>query len=254
MSESMALDASKVQAYAQVTQDRVRHRSQVLWRADPVRVGQRAGKLARCFYQEDHDEEARECELVARCAGYLVYAMEAYDLNFEGVCNVAEYQVALVVAAVSPDVRLPPGKRRDALCSSVGRGGVLAQIVKLAEVLSVCERILVMPRNEAIVAQAADLKRWVDDHIIVLKCLHTLALAGKTKKELAEELGFATRQLISVARRIEAAKQAAKDARRAERVCRREARELRRLARAVVPSGPPPSEMITAPRELAAVI
>lgn len=95
-----------------------------------------ARKLVEDFYQTASVSESRYWVKVAQAAALLHESQLRCGTSFEDISGVGgpgDEAVARVVGALTPDVRVPRPLRNERLANSVGRGGPIAQIVKLLD-------------------------------------------------------------------------------------------------------------------------
>src|SRR4051794_9739081 len=100
----LLLDVARVDAYATVRHGRLILKDRQR-RAEPDDIGKVAEQLTRNYLRGNVGDESYARLKVARCAGLLVYALDAYGANFESVCDVAEYTVASLVSTITADNR-----------------------------------------------------------------------------------------------------------------------------------------------------
>jgi len=177
--------------------------------ADPQAVGRLALEIASALYsglpqpaadRDQVDEPAQQT--IAQCAGYLVYAMDGYGLDYEDVCRVADHAVAQVLIRITPDNRLPSPRRNLEQRSALGQGTEVHQLVKLAEIICAARGILGTLSPKEFAANAGYLKNWCDSQAHLLGAMQSLARRprGATFVEQARKL------LAAIVTRAEAAR------------------------------------------------
>ncbi len=181
-----ALDPERVRVVAQIRHSEACTREDTQYHADPLSVGRVAAKLAQRYYYGDVSSVASSQIRQVECAGMLVYAMERWGYNFEELCDVSEFAVASIVSGLSPDVRLPPGRRIGFHCSSLSQADAPSQIVKLAEIIAACEHILAAYTPHDLAMHAQYLKVWGDENYKLVGAMSHLRDNGKMKKIVAE--------------------------------------------------------------------
>lgn len=131
-------------------------------------VGELAGRYAEALHADLDFVEKRYRRQVCEAAGFLHDTL-LQGCDFESLVSLADEAVAKVVAAVTPDVRLPAPKRMMMLGNAIGLAGGDAQLVKLADL-----------RHEAVLKAAAvesdpvGVRAWLSEASEVLSCLHQL--------------------------------------------------------------------------------
>jgi hypothetical protein len=99
-------------------------------------VSRAARKLVEDYYQMASVSESRYWVKVAQAAALLHESQQRCGTSFESISGVdgpADEAVARVVGALTLDVRVPRPLRNEMLANAVGRGGPVAQIVKLLD-------------------------------------------------------------------------------------------------------------------------
>lgn len=175
--------------------------------ANPLEVGHIAARLARKFYYGDPTTSGTGQVTLAQCAGNLVYALELWGYNFDGVVDVAAYDVARVVSGLSADGRLPQGLRIGHHCSTLREADAMSQLVKLAEIISLSQRIITTTDAD-LVRHGDRFRAWADDARALLEAMHRLRARPQMKTVMLE-----TREgLGKIGRLVERARLARRDA------------------------------------------
>ena len=182
-------------------------------RADPPAVGrfaeQYAGKRPRTYNGETSSE------LVARCAGVLIYAMDGYGLTFEDVCGLADHEVATVVAEVTPDNRMTEPTRHLKLREALGLASDVGQLVKLAEIAAFAHRTLHEFSPDDYLCHAQHFKHVVDRHGQLIQAMSRLASRGI----MAAVIDSVRDSLVRVSHAVDDAKAARAAVRQASQGC-----------------------------------
>ncbi len=158
---SRSLNTEKVQLTAEIRHSDAPRRNGIPY-ANPNEVGRLARKLMLQFNAGECVESPTSHADVAMCAGYLVYAMEMYGYNFDSLCELADFAVAKCVAGLTPDGRLVAGPKNNHHCSWLSQGDVNSQIVKLAEIIAVCELVTLHGRDDA-ASYVSLVRTWADE-------------------------------------------------------------------------------------------
>lgn len=142
--------------------------------ADPVTVSRLATQYVhRLFYNKIVEGKIRKIAFT-KAAALLVYSMECYGLNFEDVARMSDLGVAELVAAVSADPRETRARRNLALRGQLAEGGLLAQIVKFAELEATARHIYDNFTRENYRSDPVALKDWITDSEELLRAMHRL--------------------------------------------------------------------------------
>jgi hypothetical protein len=99
-------------------------------------VARGARRLTEDYYRESSVAESRYWSKVAYAAGLLHEAQLRCGTSFESIAargGPADEAVAKAVGALTPDIRVPRPQRNELLSNHIGRGGPVAQMVKLAD-------------------------------------------------------------------------------------------------------------------------
>jgi len=177
-------------------------------------VGRQAARLTHAFYRGAVGGEASGSEAIARCSGYLIYAMELYGCNFEAVVDLSDYVVARTLSQISPNSTLSAGQRRNDLISRLAQADVVPQLVRLAELSVTVNRILQHVTMTDLKRHHGDLKRWLDDTYSYLQAMHKLRSHKKTALFMDD-----TRTLLNNATaKVEAVKLAVRTEQKAQRL------------------------------------
>jgi hypothetical protein len=188
----MALNPLALELYVYLPHRDLIMRDAVPSRADPPAVGRLAEQFVSKrahLYENRSDSSAL---LVARCAGLLIYAMDGYGLTFEEVCGVASYEVATVVAEITPDNRMTEPTRHLKLRESLGLASEVGQLVKLAEIAAFARKLFQELTPDDYARYGAPLKHVIDRHGQLIQAMSrllghgaALALAESVREALA---------------------------------------------------------------------
>jgi hypothetical protein len=179
--------------------------------AEPVAVGTLAANLARAYYAGGDNSDSGTQVSVCRAAGYLVYGPERYGMGFDEVRDAAGMTVSDIVCGGAPDIRLKPGKQRDAHKLSLAEAGPAAQLTRLAELVHKAQKYADLPRA-ALVARGQEIGDWVEAALCLTDVMHALR-----KHRIVGPL------LVEAEKRFEALPMQVEDARRVLRERRRAA-------------------------------
>lgn len=101
-------------------------------RPQPDDIAEAATRLLRSYFGAELFDDA-EAELRAiEAAGMLYYAISDYGCSFEDLVQLGGVEVASLVAAITPDHRMPGPKREQYLGSQLSQASYVAQALKLA--------------------------------------------------------------------------------------------------------------------------
>jgi hypothetical protein len=209
----MALDPTALELYVYLPHRDVVLRDTAPCRADPPVVGrfaeQYAGRRPRTYNGETSSE------LVARCAGVMIYAMDGYGLTFEEVCGVADHEVATVLAGVTPDNRLTEPTRHLKLREAIGLASEVGQMVKLAEIAAFAAKVLHELLPEDYLNYANQLKHIVDRHSQLIQAMSRLLDRGI----MTTAIDSTRESLIKISHAVDEARAARIAARKASQGC-----------------------------------
>lgn len=135
----------------------------------------------RLFYNKIVEGKLRKLAFV-KCAGLLVYSMEGYGCNFEDVARLSDLGVAEIVAAVSADPRETRAKRNLALRVQLADGGLLAQVVKFAELEATAKRVYETFSRDNYRNDPVAVKDWITDSEELLRAMHKLLRRKRFQK------------------------------------------------------------------------
>jgi hypothetical protein len=209
----MALNPTALELYVYLPHRNVVMRDTAPCRADPPAVGrfaeQYAGKRPRTYNGETSSE------LVARCAGVLVYAIDGYGLTFEEVCGLADHEVATLVAGITPDNRLTEPVRHLKLCEAIGLASEVGQMVKLAEITAFAAKVLHELLPDDYLNYANQLKHIVDRHGQLIQAMSRLLERGI----MTAAIDSTKKSLVAISHAVDEARAARIAARKASQGC-----------------------------------
>lgn len=197
MAQQQSLDLDRISVAVQTRHSDVNVRDNVDTFGDPMEVGRQAARLSQRFFYAGASDSSAAKITTARCAGMLVYAMELYGFDFEGVLAASEFAVARIVAGISPDVRLPTGRRNEHQCSNVAQADDISQLVKLAEIVASTAHLMGSITAVDIAADPATYAEWTEGRIRILDVLHKIkgnAFLAATIHKVREDLVGLLRQ------------------------------------------------------------
>jgi hypothetical protein len=155
--------ARKIQLIARLKHNDWRRHADDTPRAEPNTIARVAAKISRRYYRTRFTAEAATKEILAACAGNLVYAMELYGLSWEGVCDLSDNRVAAIVAGLSPDITRPHGLRQQQVCSKLVEATLDTQMVRLSELYCTAKTVRDTATDDDLLDQRDALRRWADD-------------------------------------------------------------------------------------------
>lgn len=200
-----AYDLAQVQTRVDALHHEVRGSAVLPCHADPLAVGRSAADLARCYYRGEAAagrEPAGANIGLAQCVGCLIYGMELYGLDFLRVCELSNFRVACLLRDITPDIRMPQGPRQQNYRGQIGQAEPLAQVIKLAEIGTVCRQLIDTTSRAVLFAQHGLIKHWCDDHDEIVQALSHL----RSRAVMHEPVRRAKESIVQVVRRIEEAK------------------------------------------------
>lgn len=172
----MSLDPTALELYVYLPHRDLTLRDTGPGRADPPVVG-RMAELYLGRRAQRYDGEANSA-LAARCAGILIYAMDGYGLTFEEVCGVASYEVATLIAEVTPDNRMTEPTRHLKLREALGLASEMGQLIKLAEIAAFAHKVASELTPGDYLRYSQQLKHIVDRHGQLIQAMSRLIGQG----------------------------------------------------------------------------
>lgn len=155
-------------------------------------VSDLSGRYADMFYNESDFNAQRYYKTCCKLAGMLHEAME-WGGSFEQVIEVSDETVARVVAAITPDQRIPRPKRRKLLFNQIGLAKPPAQIVKFADIQHEAHQLVSTIPVGIKPSSIESILLWIEDAIEILplldklrECYPFLAQLNKLKETLNE--------------------------------------------------------------------
>lgn len=164
-------------------------------RPRPEDIAEAAERLLRQYFGpelfDDADAELRAIE----AAGMLYYAISDYGCSFEDIVQLGGVEVATLVAAITPDHRMPGPKREQYLGSQLSQASYVAQTLKLAHSMLWLQAISAAlhqedPEDSAAFAQQHHqwLNFWLTAILHSLTACHALTRREATQRVLTRTL------------------------------------------------------------------